>query len=445
MVRGRFWTPRLIPGLAFVLVLAIAGLQPRPLLAQEGDLVDRIAAVVGDSVITMTQIQERIFQLVAQGTEMPTEPAALARLQRQILDQVIGEQLIVQAALRDSTILVLESDLEEMVAQDIQGRARQFPGGQAAFQTALQGQGWTLASYRDFLRGQVRQQQLYQQYMAKRSRDLAGIIVLDSEIEAFFEEQQANLGQRPPTVAFTQIIVLSSPSDSAKATARAEAERIRGLAVDGEDFAELARRFSDEPGAEDSGGDLGWFRRGDMVEAFEEAAFNLPIEVVSEPVETPFGFHIIKVERRRSGEVRARHILLQPEMSDDDRLRAQGVASDVLARLEAGEDYGALREEFGDPQAPDTLEYSFDQLRDLPPGFAEPLLQGDAGQVVGPVEYEAQGMLRYAIIHIEDIRQGGEYSLDEVRPQIRERLQQEKLVDKILEELRNQTYVQIRI
>jgi len=445
MVRGRFWTPRLTPGLAFVLVLAIAHLPPRPLKAQEGDLVDRIAAVVGDSVITMTQIQERIFQLVAQGTEIPTEPSALARMQREILDQIIGEQLIVQAALRDSTILVMESDLEEMVAQDIQGRARQFPGGQAAFQTALQGQGWTLASYRDFLRGQVRQQQLYQQYMAKRSRDLAGIVVLDSEIETFFQEQQANLGQRPPSVAFTQIIVLSSPSDSAKATARAEAERIRGLVADGEDFAALARRFSDEPGAEDSGGDLGWFRRGDMVEAFEEAAFNLPIEVVSEPVETPFGFHIIKVERRRSGEVRARHILLQPEMSEGDRVRAQGVASDVLARLEAGEDYGALRDEFGDLQAPDTLEYSFDQLRELPPGFAEPLMQGDPGQVVGPIEYEAQGMLRYAIIHIEDIRQGGEFSLDELRPQIRERLQQEKLVDKILEELRNQTYVQIRI
>jgi peptidyl-prolyl cis-trans isomerase SurA len=332
-----------------------------------------------------------------------------------------------------------------MVAQDIQGRAREFPGGQVAFQEALRAQGWTLASYREFLRGQVRQQQLYQQYMAKRSRDLSGIVVLDSEIETFFQEQQDNLGQRPPTVAFTQIIVLSSPSDSVKALARAEAERVRGLALDGEDFSELARRFSNEPGAQESGGDLGWFRRGDMVDAFEEAAFILPLEVVSEPVETPFGYHLIKVERRRSGEVRARHILFQPEMSDADRLRAEGVANDVLARLRAGEDFGALREEFGDLQAPDTLEYSFDQLRDLPPGFAEPLLQGDPGQVVGPIEYQAQGMLRFAVLHIEEIRQGGEYSLDELRPQIRERLQQERLVDKILEELRNQTYVQIRI
>ncbi len=360
MLTGRIVRPGSFPALALALLFGTVAYGPSVLKAQEGELVDRIAAVVGDSVVTMTQIQERIFQLASQGAEIPTEPSAQARLQREILDQMIGEQLIVQAALRDTTISVAESDLEAMVAQDLQSRARQFPGGQAAFQEALQAQGWTLASYRDFLRGQVRQQQLYQQYMAKRSRDLSGIVVLDSEIETFFQEQQGNLGQRPPSVAFTQIIVLSSPSDSAKDIARAEAERIREMALDGEDFSELARRFSNEPGAEDSGGDLGWFRRGDMVEAFEEAAFTLPLERISEPVETPFGFHLIKVERRRSGEVRARHILIQPETSDQDRLRAEGVANDVLARMEAGEDFVALGGEFGDPQAPDTLEYSFD-------------------------------------------------------------------------------------
>lgn len=445
MLSGRKSGPKAAGALALGLILAGPWVWGSGLAAQEGDLVDRIAAVVGDSVITMTQIQERVFQLASQGQEIPTEPLAQARLQREILDQIIGEQLIVQAALRDSTIQVVESDLDEMVARDIQGRASQFPGGQAAFQEALQAQGWTLASYRDFLRGQVRQQQLYQQYMAKRSRDLSGIVVLDSEIEAFFQEQEGNLGERPPTVAFTQIIVLSSPSDSAKSIARAEAVRIRGMALEGEDFAELASRFSMEPGADDSGGDLGWFRRGDMVEAFEDAAFTLPLDVISEPVETPFGFHIIKVERRRAGEVRARHILIQAEATDQDRSRAEGIANDLRARLEAGEDFTALREEFGDQQAPDSLEYAFDQLRDLPPGFAEPLLQGDPGQVVGPIQYEAQGMLRYAVLHIQDVRQGGQYTLDEVRPQIRERLQQERLVDKILEELRNQTYVQIRI
>jgi peptidyl-prolyl cis-trans isomerase SurA len=417
---------------------------PGPVEAQQDALVDRIAAVVGDSVITLTQIQERLFQLRSQGVEVPESGPALARLQRDVLDQIVGEQLIVQAAIGDSTIVVDDADLEEIVSQDLQDRMRQF-GGQTAFQQALQAQGFSLASFREYLRGQVRQQRLYQQYMAKRSRELSGILVDDSEVEAVFQEQRENMGTRPSTVEFTQIIVPATPSDSAKEAARAEAERIRQLALEGDDFADLARRYSQEPGAQESGGDLGWFRRGEMVEAFEDAAFQLPAGEISPVVETPFGFHVIKVERRRSGEVRARHILIQATPTEADRQRAMQTADSVKARLETGADFQALRQEYGDPEAPDTLEVPFDRLRELPPGFAEPLLQSESGEFIGPIRYEASGTPRFAVVHVLAVRSGGEYTLDEVRPQIRERIQQQKLLEKILDELRSRTYVQIRI
>ncbi len=431
-----------LPLLLSAVVLVAA--QARPAAAQQDALVDRIVAVVGDSVITLTQIQERLFQLRSQGVEIPEAGPALNQLQRDVLDQIVGEQLIVQAAIRDTTIVVDEADLEEIVSQDLQQRMRQF-GGQAAFEQALRAQGFSLASFREYLRGQVRQQRLYQQYMAKRSRELAGIMVEDSEVEAFFEEQKANMGERPSTVEFTQIIVPTTPSDSAKEAARAEAERIRQLALQGEDFADLARRFSQEPGAQESGGDLGWFRRGEMVEAFEDAAFNLPVGQISPVVETPFGFHVIKVERRRSGEVRARHILIQATPTDADREQARERADSVLTWLKAGQDFQTLREEYGDTQVPDTLEYPFDRLQELPPGFAEPLLQSQSGEFIGPIRYDAAGTTRFAVLHVLAVRSGGEYSLDEVRSQIRERLQQQKLLEKILDELRAETYVQIRI
>lgn len=412
---------------------------------QEGSLVDRIAAVVGDSVITLTQIEERIFQLQYQGVEVPEEPGARARLQRDVLDQIIGEQLIVQAAIQDSTIVVDEAELDDMVSQDLQQRSRGFQGGAPAFQQALREQGWTLASYREFVRGQARQQLLYQQYMAKHTRDLSGIVVDEEEVRSFFQEQREQLGQRPPTVEFGQVVVLTTPSDSAREAARQEAERVREMAVEGEDFEDLARRFSDDPGSREDGGDLGWFRRGAMVDAFEDAAFNLPVDAISLPVETDFGFHIIKVERRRSAEIRARHILISPESSDADRARAREVAEGVKEALEAGEDLATLREEFGDQQSPDTLEVPFDRLRELPPGFAEPLLQSQAGDVLGPLEFESQGVARFAVLKVMEVREGGAYSFADLEDRIRERLQQEKLMEQILEDLRSSTYVQIRI
>lgn len=445
-VRKTVPTPRGSLLLAAVLVAVGAGFLPPHAWAQDRTLVDRIAAVVGDSVIALSQIEERIFQLQAQGVEVPTEAEARSQLRRELLDQMIGEQLIIQAALKDTTIVVDEADVEDAVSQEIQRRTASF-GGQAAFQQALGAQGWNLPAYREFLRGQFRQQQLYQQFMAKRTRDLRTVAVEESELREFFEEQRDALGERPPTVVFAQIIVAPTPSDSTKAEARAEAERIRQMAVEGEDFGELARRFSQDPGSKDSGGDLGWFRRGDMTPTFEDAAFNLAVDEISLPVESPFGYHIIKMNRRRSGEVRASHILISIEPTPGDVEQAQRDAEEVKRRLEAGESPGPLRERLGDTTAPDTLRSAFDRLRELPPGFAEPLLQSEPGQILGPIRYLAREQARFGVLKVVDVVEGGPYTLEDedLRARIRDAIQQQKMVVQILEELRSQTYVQIRM
>jgi parvulin-like peptidyl-prolyl isomerase len=117
------------------------------------------------------------------------------------------------------------------------------------------------------------------------------------------------------------LAVSDADVDAKLAGARQEAEELLKRARGGEDFEALAKQNSDEPGADQRGGDLGWFGRGQMVKEFEEPAFAMQAGQVSDVIETPFGFHVIKVEGRRDKndegkaeeQVKARHILVRPE------------------------------------------------------------------------------------------------------------------------------------
>ena len=165
----------LLVGLILPLLLALH--EPAAVGAQQRSLVDRVAAEVGDSVIALSQIEERLFQLQAQGVEVPDRGSEeWSRLQREVLDQMIGEQLIVQAAARDTTISVDDIEIENLVSEEINQRVSDL-GGQDRFEEGLARQGFTLSGYRDFVRGQIRQQRLYQQFMAKRSARLSTIVV----------------------------------------------------------------------------------------------------------------------------------------------------------------------------------------------------------------------------------------------------------------------------
>jgi peptidyl-prolyl cis-trans isomerase SurA len=434
--------------LPLVVLVVGNGLLSAGLYGQDRSLVDRVAAQVGDSIIALSQIEERIFELEARGAEIPPRGSADWRqLQREVLDQMIDEQLIVQAAIQDTTIVVDDLEIEDLVAEEIEARVTSF-GGQQVFEEGLAAQGLTLPAYRDYLRGQIKRQRYTQQYMVKQSATMASVIVEESEILEFFEEQKDVLGERPPLVEFAQIIIVPAPSDTAREAALAEANRIRQLALEGEDFAELAREYSQDPGTSENGGDLGWFRRGSgFVQAFEDAAFALAADQISEPVETQYGFHIIKVNRRQAGEVRASHILIPVSAAADDVERARELALEVKSRLEAGEPFVELRNEYGDVEEPDSLMVPLNQLRELPPGYAEPLAQADAGEVIGPIEYAGRGNTRIGVIEVVDVLPAGPYSLDDpgLRDRILENLQQQKMVDQILEDLRTRTYIQIRM
>jgi peptidyl-prolyl cis-trans isomerase SurA len=392
---------------------------PRPAAAQlpgmpgaDPEFVDRVVAVVGDSAIVMSQVSERMFQL---GQQMPTDSAALAELQSQVLEALVNEQLLLQAALKDTLITVDDGRINAIVDDELDQRTR-------------------------------RKQNLQQQFLARQAAGRRAVIVEESEMREFFESQRDALPERPATITFANIVLNAEAADSAKAAAMAEAEDILEQLLAGEDFEELARRHSDDPGSQQLGGDLGWFRRGSgFVKEFEDAAFELRPGQVSIPIETEFGYHLIMVERVRGPERKARHILVQPDVTEEDLQRARTTATEIRTRLEQGEAFGALQEEFGAGPIPDTATVATDQLSQLPPGYSAALAGVPADAIVGPIEFGQGGRTSFGLAQVIEVREAGVATFEDVRTEIHDVLSQQKMQERILAELRSAAHVEIRI
>jgi len=421
-------------------------LSAAPAGAQQMERLDRVVAVVGDSAVLESEVREEMLQwTAAQGQPLPDDPTQIAQLERQIIDGKIEELVILQAALNDSTIRVDERQVETLVQREVTRLETQV-GGRLALDRALAQEGLTLPEYRQILARRFRRQGYIEQYIAAVRRDRAAPTVTENEVRDFFRQNRAQFAERPATVTFRQIVIAPSASDSARARARATAQDVLSRVRGGEDFAQVARRFSDDPGTREQGGDLGWFRRGQMVQAFEDAAFGLRPGEISEIVESPFGFHVIKLERARGGERSARHVLIRAAVTPQDIQRAQQLADSVATALRGGAPFDTLADRYADPTEQRRVgPYPVGQL---PQPYVQPLTGVTQGDVVGPIRLESQGApAKFAVVSVMEQRAAGEYDVEDpgFRADLREQLQQQKLIEEVVDELRDRTYVDVRI
>jgi len=219
----------------------------------------------------------------ARGDQLPL----LTRLRKEAMDLLIEQELILQAAAAQG-IEVAPEEIDAAFAEV----SEPFDNS-GEFARRLETEGYTVASYREHL-----------QRMIAASKYLDGIragamTVSDEELETYYRDNEYRL-TLPEQVRVRHILMtwkpLGKPDD--RAALHEQMAAILEKARAGEDFAELAREYSDDSTAKD-GGDVGFFHRGEMVPAFEAVAFSLQPGEISEIVETPFGLHILLLEERK--------------------------------------------------------------------------------------------------------------------------------------------------
>ena len=410
--------------------------------------VDRIVAVVGKQALMRSQLDEQYYQLLATmpPAAAPKTAADSARIRKQVLSDLVDDELLVQEAARDTSIKVTDKEVMDAVAGAVKNiRARYTT--EPEFMSELHKAGFaSLDEYRRFLAEQSRRdmQKDRLKQLLKEKGKLKPVAPSEQEMRAFYEEQQGQFGSRPATVSFRQVVVAPHPTDAAKARALALADSILVELRKGADFAVAAKRFSADPGSRERGGELGWARRGLFVPEFDRVAFSLKIGVISEPVETAFGYHLIQVMRTQPGEIQVRHILIAAEVTPADVDSAAARAQQVYNAALAGESFDSLQRRYHD--GTEEREASAVPLDKLPEVYKRGILTTDSTvTIIAPFALESPGGGRkYAIVMVTERRSEGEVTYQDVRDRVRQILADDLAMQKYLAQLRRATYVEVR-
>lgn len=265
------------------------------LVAQLGapGLVDRVAAMVDDSPILLSEVEQRAEPEIQRLQAENPDPQELAHrrdaMLRQALQVLIDEQLL-QGQLKESNVEISDQQLDEAIA-DV--KTRNGIRDDETFVKALAHENLTMEAYRRQLRRQLEKQKLL------NTKVRGQVKVGDDDLKAEYERTYVQVTGEQEVHARHILLQLKRDASAAEDSAlRQRAQEITQRLRAGADFAKLARELSDGPSAS-QGGDLGYFRRGVMVAEFEKVAFSLPIGAVSDPVRTQFGWHVIQVIDRR--------------------------------------------------------------------------------------------------------------------------------------------------
>ncbi len=419
------------------------------LAAQAGEPVDRIVAVVGTTPILFSHVEERFYQNQNNPVAgVPKDAAGQMAYRRSLIDTLVNEELLYLQAIKDTTIQVTEQEVTETVDRVFANQRRQYKTT-AEFEAEMRGIGFnSMDEYRRWLVDQQRKELYRERYETSlRQRGmLKDLAPTEKEVRAYYDAYATAglLGVRPASVSLRQIIVTPQPTPAAKATAKALADSIIGELRKGADFAVAARRFGMD-GTKETGGDLGFFRRGRMVREFEQAAFSLPVGVISNAVETPFGYHVIQVTRRQPTEVQARHILIIPEMDSTGALAAKVKVDAIAAALAKGASFDSLQRIYHDEAEERDIAGIYTDS--LPPAYAAALAGVDSGKVSRTFFLPVSGdplRTKWGIAKVTGRTAEGPLQFDVVRENIRGRLAKELGLRTFMADLRRRTFVDIR-
>lgn len=403
-------------------------------------------------------VYQNLYQQQQQYQQEPITSAQVKELEQVAWDQLVIEHLI-QQEIRQRGLAATTAEIRqaarfapppEFYSYEIFQTDGQFDLSKyQQFLASPQVDDQTLAQLEGYYRDLISRNKLYQQvvaasylsdgelwqswrdqheratvrYLALNPEALVGedvAPVTDKEVAAFYQAHRKDF-QRPASAKIRLVTLPKLASAADTAAARDRALELRREIMAGADFAEVAKRESADGGSAAAGGDLGTFTRGQMVPAFEQAVWAARLNTVTEPVQTPYGFHLIRVKSRNNDEATASHILIPIERSEatEDAILT---AADSLEHTALRQSLGKAAEELGLSvrEAEVTPDFPFVAgIGRMDEGATWAFGNGVELKELSPLFETAEN---YYIFELLERTQARPLTLEEVSPGIRDRL-----------------------
>lgn len=408
------------------------------LYAQQSQVLDKIIATVGREIVLQSDIEGRIAMFLQQNPKVnPSDP----ELRKQVLESLINERLMVTKAVEDS-IAVMDEEINQSLDFMMQNLMQTY-GSEKRVEDLY---GMSVSRIRKNYREEVRKQLLVERLQQQK---FMGVKCTNREVEDFYNQYRDSIRAIPASVELAHIVKHIKPSADAKEEVKRLALKIRDSILKGVDFAELAKRHSGDPGSASTGGDLGWVDKGKFVAEYERAAYDLQSGETSQPIESPFGFHIIQTIEKRKDASHTRHILLKLGGSADDKNRVEKILTDLKERVEKNESFEDLAKQYSDEKETQGFGGSMGviELNRLPADLKSIVETLPEGGVSQPLPYMADPTKPslHIILKKKNIAEHSPSLSSDFKKIEQMALQQKqaKLMDSFLKELRDAIPVQV--
>ncbi len=421
----------------------------RPAWAQaDNEVIDEIVAVVGDKVVLKSDVDGYVMGAIQQRQIPYSEDLWLEALNR-----IIDQKVLAVHAKKDTTIQITDEQVEQALDQRIDQLIAQL-GGQARLEELY---GKSTLQIKADLREEFREQMMAEQFQGKKLRQIR---VTPSEVQAWFSQFPTDsLPTLPDIVRIAHIVRYPDVSEQARAEGMEIISTIRdSIVAGGASFEEMAEQFSDDLASARNGGRDSGRRLNELVPEFAAVAARIPIGEVSQPFETQFGLHILRINDRKGDVIDYNHVLIQFDESKAegtksiaylntvrDSILTEKVPFEVMARRHSQEAASSNR----GGRVVDPMSGNRDlPLNALGPTWQQTIAPLEEGQISQPAEVELlDGRRAFHILLLQKRIPSHKVDIHTDYERIEQIALQEKqarVIAQWLSELRDDVYVDMR-